>query len=174
MHKSIPKYDVDIFSRESVINANAVDDALRESSPVVKLPGEDVIMLARFEHVSAGLGDWRTYSSTSRPWHDPNSCWFNSLYSRVVPSHAIQLTSALLDRRVASAVGPRRSGRVTLQQKQNLAAVIHLCGATAGRAYVTRGFRLSSHQRCGGHDVRDYLARVKAMKQQFARLAAAA
>ena len=37
------------------------------------------------------------------PWHDPNSCWFNSLYSRVVPSHAIELTAALLDRRVASA-----------------------------------------------------------------------
>jgi len=50
--------------------------------------------------------------------------------------------------------------------------VIHLCGATAGRAYVTRGFRLSPRQRCGGHDVRDYLARVNAMKQKFARLAA--
>jgi Transglycosylase SLT domain len=107
------------------------------------------------------------------PWHDTNSCWFNSLYTRILPSHAIQLTSALLDRRVASAVESRRSGKVTLQQKQNLAAVIHLCGATAGRAYVTRGFRLSPHQRCGGHDVRDYLARVGAMKQGFARLAAA-
>ncbi len=106
------------------------------------------------------------------PWHDPNSCWFNSLYSRVVPSHAIQLTSALLDRRVASAVGPRRIGRVTLQQKQDLAAVIHLCGAGAGHAYVTRGFRLTHHQRCGDHDVRGYLARVNAMKYQFARLAA--
>ena len=106
------------------------------------------------------------------PWHDPNSCWFNSLYTRVVPSHAIQLTSALLDRRVSGAITPRRSGRVTLQQKQNLAAVIHLCGATAGRAYVTGGFRLSPHQRCGGHGVRDYLARVNAMKQRFARLAA--
>lgn len=107
------------------------------------------------------------------PWHDQNSCWFNSLYTRILPSHAIQLTAALLDRRVASAVESRRSGKVTLQQKQNLAAVIHLCGATAGRAYVTRGFRLSPHQRCGGHDVRDYLARVGAMKQGFARLAAA-
>jgi hypothetical protein len=106
-------------------------------------------------------------------WHDPNSCWFNSLYTRVLPSHAVQLTSALLDRHVSSAITPRRSGRVTLQQKQNLAAVIHLCGATAGRAYVTRGFRLSPRQRCGGHDVRDYLARVNAMKQRFARLAAA-
>ncbi|MEK7764402.1 MAG: hypothetical protein AAB433_22750, partial [Nitrospirota bacterium] len=34
------------------------------------------------------------------PWHNPNSCWFNSLYTRVLPSHAIQLTAALLDRRV--------------------------------------------------------------------------
>jgi len=107
------------------------------------------------------------------PWHDPNSCWFNSLYSRIVPSHAIQLTSALLDRRVASAVGSRRISTAPLRQKQNLAAVIHLCGAGAGHAYVTRGFRLSPHQRCGDHDARNYLARVNAMKHQFARLAAA-
>ena len=106
-------------------------------------------------------------------WHDMHSCWFNSLYSRVVPSHAIQLTSALLDRRVASALGPQRIGRVTLRQKQNLAAVIHLCGATVGRAYVTRGFQLTHHQRCGNHDVRNYLAQVNAMKYQFARLSAA-
>jgi hypothetical protein len=107
------------------------------------------------------------------PWHNPNSCWFNSLYTRVLPSHAIQLTSALLDRLVSHTIALRPSGSVTLQQKQSLASVIHLCGATAGRAYVTRGFRLSPQQRCGGHDVRDYLARVNAMKQQFARLAAA-
>ena len=106
------------------------------------------------------------------PWHDTNSCWFNSLYSRVVPSHAIQLTSALLDRHVASAVGPRRIGTVTLRQKQDLAAVIHLCGAGAGHAYVTRGFRLTHHQLCGDHDVRGYLARVNAMKYKFAGLAA--
>ena len=107
------------------------------------------------------------------PWHDPNSCWFNSLYSRVVPSHAIQLTSALLDRRVASAVGPRRINAVTLRQKQDLAAVIHLCGAGTGQAYAARGFTLTHHQRCGDHDVRSYLARVNATKYQFARLAAA-
>lgn len=107
------------------------------------------------------------------PWDNPNSCWFNSLYTRVLPSHAIQLTAALLDRRVASTIALRPSGSVTLWQKQNLAAVIHLCGATAGRAYATRSFRLSPHQRCGNHDVRNYLTRVNAMKQQFARLAAA-
>ena len=107
------------------------------------------------------------------PWHDPNSCWFNSLYTRVVPSHAIELTAARLDRRVVSAVGSRRIGAVSLQQKQNLAAVIHLCGAGASHAYASRGFRLTSHQRCGDHDVRNYLARVNAMTYQFARLASA-
>ena len=107
------------------------------------------------------------------PWHDMKSCWFNTLYTRIVPSHAIELTASLLDRRVAQAMGARRSGSITLQKKQALAAVIHLCGAGAGRTYAARGFRLSPHQRCGDHDVRAYLIRVNAMKDHFARLASA-
>ena len=63
------------------------------------------------------------------PWHNWQSCWFNSLYTRVLPSHAIELTAALLDRQVIQAIGPRRMGTASLQRKQNLAAVIHLCGA---------------------------------------------
>ncbi len=106
------------------------------------------------------------------PWHDMESCWFNSLYTRVVPSHAIELTAALLDRGVASAMGRQRIAAATLQQKQDLAAVIHLCGAGTGDAYARRGFRLTARQRCGDHDVSDYLAQVNAMKRQFARLAA--
>ena len=42
----------DIFGRESVRNANAVDDALRELAPVVRLPRENITMLARYEHVA--------------------------------------------------------------------------------------------------------------------------
>ena len=105
------------------------------------------------------------------PWHDMKSCWFNSLYTRVLPSHAIELTAAQLDRGVAGALGRRRTPAATLQQKHNLAAVIHLCGAAAGHAYAARGFRLTADQRCGDHKVGDYLARVNAMKRRFARLA---
>ncbi len=105
------------------------------------------------------------------PWHDLRSCWFNSLYTRVVPSHAIELTAALLDRSVAAAIGSRRPGSVSPQQKQDLAAVIHLCGAGAGREFAARGFRLLPRQKCGDHDVAVYLSHVHAMKQQFARLA---
>ena len=101
------------------------------------------------------------------PWHDVNSCWFNSLYSRVIPGHAMELTAALLDRQVTRLIGDHDA---TVQQKQELAAVIHLCGAGAGRNYVKRNFRLIPHQRCGDHDLRTYLVKISALKQQFAAL----
>ncbi len=107
------------------------------------------------------------------PWLDPSSCWFNVLYSRVVPSHAIEMMSALLDRRVASAVERYRGPAATPERQQDLAAVIHLCGPAAGDAFAARGFRPAAGQRCGDHDVGAYLAQVNAMKRRFARMAAA-
>ena len=103
------------------------------------------------------------------PWYDPTSCWFNGLYTRVVPSHAIEMTSALLDRRVANMLA--RSA-ATLEQKQDLAAVIHLCGPARGGAYARGGFQ-SAGQRCGAHGLAGYLAQVNALKRLFVRLAAA-
>jgi len=106
------------------------------------------------------------------PWHDMGSCWFNGLYTRVVPSHAVEMTSALLDRQVALTLERHRVTRATLGQKQDLAALIHLCGGGAGDAYARHRFRLIPGQRCGDHDVRRYLARVNALKLVFTRLAA--
>lgn len=106
------------------------------------------------------------------PWHAPRSCWFNAFYLRVVPSHAVEMTSALLDWRV-SEILERSSIGASLVQKQQLAAVIHLCGASAGAAYARRGFQSAPGQRCGAHDLRAYLARVESMKQVFVRLAEA-
>jgi len=105
------------------------------------------------------------------PWNSWRSCWLNSLYARVVPSHAVELTSAYLDRSVAVALERHRMTGVTLKQQQKLAAVIHLCGAIAGDDYARRGFRLISGQRCGDHDVRLYLAHINTMKGVFDRLA---
>lgn len=104
------------------------------------------------------------------PWYAWRSCWFNSLYTRVVPTHAVELTAALLDRQVAAAISRERSVVATSEQKQDLAAVIHLCGPRAGDAYARRGFRLAPAQRCGDHDVRTYLAKVNEMKRTFSRL----
>jgi len=99
-----------------------------------------------------------------------SGCWFNELYTRVVPDHAVEMTAALLDRTVAHTLARNRLVRSTLQQRQDLAAVIHLCGAGVGNEYARRGFRLTSGQRCGDHDARSYLRRVNALKRQFARL----
>jgi hypothetical protein len=101
-----------------------------------------------------------------------DACWFRSLYTRVVPSHAVEMTAALLDRTVAGTLERRRIARATLRQKQDLAAVIHLCGAGAGDAYARRGFRFAAGQRCGDHDPRAYLGRVNTLRRQFVRLAA--
>jgi hypothetical protein len=105
-------------------------------------------------------------------WYDVKSCWFNVLYTRVVPSHAIELTAALLDRDVARTLERRRIVTATLRQKQNLAAIIQLCGVGGGDAYAQRGFRLAPSQRCSDHDVGRYLAQVNGMERRFARLAA--
>jgi len=106
-------------------------------------------------------------------WNDLRACWFNALYTRVVPSHAVELTAALLDRDVARTLERRRIVTATLRQKQDLAAVIHLCGVGGGDGYARRGFRLTAAQQCGDHDVGRYLAQVNGMKRHFARLAAA-
>jgi hypothetical protein len=83
-------------------------------------------------------------------------CWFNFLYMRTVPSHAVEMTSAFLDRAVR-----RRMKAGALQQRQDLAALIHLCGES-----VRPGAR-----RCGEHDAQLYLVQVNAMKRLFARMA---
>jgi hypothetical protein len=97
-------------------------------------------------------------------------CWFNGLYMRVIPSHAVEMTSAYLDRRVAGILERRRIKSATPGQRQDLAALIHLCGAGAGEAFARRGFRLAPGQRCGEHDAAAYLAQVNAAKRLFARL----
>src|SRR5689334_7229861 len=107
------------------------------------------------------------------PWYDLSSCWFNGLYTRVVPSHAIEMTSALLHRSVVGTLARRRIASATLGEKQDLAAVIHLCGAARGDAFVRRGFRPAAGERCGPQDLAGYLAQVNALKRRFAALAAA-
>jgi hypothetical protein len=110
--------------------------------------------------------------ATDGPWDAWRSCWFNALYFRVVPSHAVELTSAFLDRAVVDTLARHRIRDATRAQKEGLAAVIHLCGIGSADRYARRGLDLSPGMRCGDHDVRDYVARVDQMKRVFAKLAA--
>lgn len=106
------------------------------------------------------------------PWDDFRSCWFNSLYTRTIPSHAVELTSAYLDRAVTNILQRERIGGATLEQKQTLATLIHLCGAGAGESYVRRGLRLTLSQQCGDHSAAGYIAKVNTMQRLFVRLEA--
>ena len=106
------------------------------------------------------------------PWHDFGSCWFNGLYTRLAPSDAIEMTSALLHRSVAATLA-RGPAAATLAQKQDLAAVIHLCGFARGEAFARRGFKPDPAERCGSHDLRNYLLQINELKRRFAALAAA-
>jgi cytochrome P450 len=87
MPAAIPAIDDDVFSREAVLNARAVDDRLREMSPVVWLNRENIAVLGRWEHVSEGLREWESFSNTSRPWHDPNSVRPEILLTDDPPKH---------------------------------------------------------------------------------------
>jgi hypothetical protein len=118
------------------------------------------------------LEAWRVFLGSLKPtgifsvsrWYSPEKA---SETSRLLSLG----TATLLDRGVAATLKRQRIAAPSLQHKQDLATVIHLCGAGAGEIYAHRGFRLTPGQRCGDHDVREYLGRVNGMKRLFARLA---
>ena len=105
MTKPIPEYELDIFTPACVIDARAVDDALREFAPVVRL-ADGTVMLGRHEHVAAGLLDWKAFSSASRPWHDPTSPRPEILLTDDPPRHT-QVRKVIAD-----ALSPRALERV--------------------------------------------------------------
>ena len=87
-------------------NARAVDDRLRELAPAVKLARENITLLTRYEHVAAGLRDWKTFSSASRPWHDPHSVRPELLLVDDPPKHtAVRAV-------VAAALSPKALARM--------------------------------------------------------------
>jgi hypothetical protein len=99
-------------------------------------------------------------------------CGFTSLYFRAIPSHAIELASMYLDRHVAAVLAIAGNVKPSPQQKQDLAAFIHLCGAGPAAAFARRKFQMMAGERCGDHLVAAYITAVNAMKRQFLRLAA--
>jgi hypothetical protein len=77
-----------------------------------------------------------------------------------------------LDHNVAAVLARAPDAAASPQQRQDLAAFIHLCGAGPASAFVRRGFQMMAGERCGDHFVAAYLAKVNTMKRQFLRLAA--
>ncbi len=106
------------------------------------------------------------------PIHNSPSCWFNGLYTRTLPSHAVELTAAYLHQRVVDTLAARRAIKASPLQKQKLAAVIHLCGLQRGQTFAARGFRVMPGELCGTHSLQRYLTQIDLMKKRFARFAA--
>ncbi len=99
-------------------------------------------------------------------------CWFNSFYTRLLPSHAIELTAVSLDRGISAVLAHEHIASATAQQKQDLGAVLHLCGAGPAAGFAGNGFRLAAGTRCGDQDAASYLAQVRTMAKLFAGFAA--
>ena len=108
---------------------------------------------------------------TEGPWHDLSSCWFNAFYTRTLPSHAVELTAAYLHQSVVDILAARRAVKASRAEKQQLAAVIHLCGLKRGEAFAGHGFRVARGEVCGAHSLQRYLTQIDVMKKRFARLA---
>jgi cytochrome P450 len=84
-------------------------------------------MLARFEHVSAGLKDWRTFSSTSRPWHDPKSVRPELLLTDDPPRHtAVRAV-------VANALSPAQLNRMAEAFRADARSIVGALRARQGQ-----------------------------------------
>lgn len=101
---------------------------------------------------------------------DAASCWFNGLYTRILPGDAVELAAIYLDRNLAAILEGEPGLSPTPRQREDLAAMVHLCGAGPAAAYARRGFRLLSGEHCGDQDVAAYLAKIRRLAQEFAAM----
>ncbi|HEX7081463.1 MAG TPA: cytochrome P450 [Gammaproteobacteria bacterium] len=125
---TIPSVDIDMFGADSVRNARAVDDEIRELAPVVHLAREDIMVLGRFEHVSNGLADWQSFSSRSRPWHDPKSVRPEILLTDDPPRHTeVRLV-------IGKVLSPKALSRAAAAFRAEADAVVDRALASGGEA----------------------------------------
>ena len=126
MAREVPVCNDDVFGAKAVRNARAVDDGLRELAPVVRLGRENITILARYGEVAAGLKDWRAFSSTSRPWHDPNSVRPEILLTDDPPEHTRVRTV------IADALSPRTLSRMAEAFQADATALVKRLAARSG------------------------------------------
>ena len=93
------------------------------------------------------------------------------IYSRLIPSHAIEMTSARLHWNTERILRRYGLGRASLRDKQNVATVIHLCGLGKAERLARAKLRLSRIGECGDHNAGSYVRRVGRLQREFQMLA---
>ena len=106
-------------------------------------------------------------------WNDWHSCWFNSLYLRVVPADAVELTAADLDLKVTAILGACRASLPRAPRRCGIWRRSCTC-AVRGRRRSTRaaGFA-SAPASAAAITIRGSISRASTRcTAEFARLAA--
>ncbi|GAA3884390.1 cytochrome P450 [Leifsonia kafniensis] len=67
-----PVSDYDPFAPEVLADVHHYDGLLREVAPVVYIEKYDFYAITRAEEVQKALRNWRVFSSTDRPFYEPN------------------------------------------------------------------------------------------------------
>ncbi|MBT4268884.1 MAG: lytic transglycosylase domain-containing protein [Deltaproteobacteria bacterium] len=94
-------------------------------------------------------------------------CWFNGLYSRLWPSHAIEMTSARLHYYVERSLKKQGKQNVSLLNKQKLASIIHLCGIRRGERFAKADFDFRATPTCGSHSSSAYFSQIKKVMKRY-------
>lgn len=102
-----------------------------------------------------------------------NGCWPSALRTRLLPSHAIEMTAGRLHWHVEKIAGSTAKRRgAALRDKRRLAAVVHLCGPQRGESFARSGFSLKGLGRCGDHDAAAYVRKIERLSDRFRTLRA--
>ncbi|CAL9641665.1 Cytochrome p450 CYP199A2 [Streptomyces sp. enrichment culture] len=99
--RPIPGTDIDPFALDSLRDPFAADGAVREIGPVVHIEKHDYYAVTRFKDIRKGLRDWRTFSSTDRPFYEDSPFRPRIVLFEEPPAHT-RTKSAIMD-----VLGPR-------------------------------------------------------------------
>src|ERR1700749_2123586 len=93
-----------------------------------------------YQMTDAALGEVQGYCILHHTVVE-SGCSATAFHSRVVPRHATEFTAVFLDRKVAAILGHRRKSTFSRQQREEPAAIIHLCGTGPATAFARRLLR---------------------------------
>ncbi|OQR61617.1 hypothetical protein B6E66_23540 [Streptomyces maremycinicus] len=92
----IPSTAIDPFSIQSLSDPFAADGAVRETGSVVYVERHDYYAVTRFKDIRKGLRDWRTFSSTDRPFYEDSEFRPRIVLFEEPPAHT-RTKSAIMD-----------------------------------------------------------------------------